>query len=193
MSAPKVEQGEQIPDPHGTVVELLKAGEVIPDVIPEFRPSLFFSIIFPGFSTSATEITMGTTYERDRTLKEPEIEVVATVPELLSGSLEGNQTYTIVMTDPDAPSKQDPKFGEWRHWVTTGVKLPKAGSGVTFAAKTKPASTPYEPPAPPPGSGPHRYVVLMFQEPEGFTIPPDAVECKADLDSRPKWNAMKFA
>ena len=26
-------------------------------------------------------------------------------------------TYTIAMLDPDAPSKQDPKFGPFRHWV----------------------------------------------------------------------------
>ena len=25
--------------------------------------------------------------------------------------------YTIVMVDPDAPSRSDPKYGPWRHWV----------------------------------------------------------------------------
>ncbi|KAF8414558.1 hypothetical protein L210DRAFT_3434826, partial [Boletus edulis BED1] len=27
--------------------------------------------------------------------------------------------YTLVMTDPDAPSRSDPKMGEWRHWLVS--------------------------------------------------------------------------
>jgi hypothetical protein len=26
-----------------------------------------------------------------------------------------------VQTDPDAPSRADPKFGQWRHWVVTNI------------------------------------------------------------------------
>lgn len=28
-------------------------------------------------------------------------------------------SYTLVMTDPDAPSRDDPKFGPFRHWVVS--------------------------------------------------------------------------
>lgn len=28
-------------------------------------------------------------------------------------------SYTLVMTDPDAPSRDDPKFGAFRHWVVS--------------------------------------------------------------------------
>jgi phosphatidylethanolamine-binding protein (PEBP) family uncharacterized protein len=28
-------------------------------------------------------------------------------------------TYTLVMTDPDAPCKKKPEFTEWWHWVVS--------------------------------------------------------------------------
>ena len=98
-----------------------------------------------------------------------------------------------------------------------GVKLPATVTTETegiFALKTKPAATPYYPPAPPAGTGFHRYgkyekqiyvqrvdikiwlflVFLLLQEPiEGATIPSGAVEHKSDPKSRAKWNAMAFA
>ena len=30
-------------------------------------------------------------------------------------------SYTLVMTDPDAPSRDDPKFGPFRHWVVSVI------------------------------------------------------------------------
>ncbi|TFK21588.1 PEBP-like protein [Coprinopsis marcescibilis] len=192
-----VQPGGPIPDPSTTLLAILTDGGIIPDVIPaslNFKPSVYFSTIFPGFASSKTDITLGTTYERSRTLKEPDIEVVATAPEQLEGAVPGStKSYTLVMTDPDAPSRSDPKFGQWRHWVTTGVKLPEAASGNSFVTKSKPASTPYEGPSPPPGSGPHRYVFLLFEEPPSFSLPEDAVESSGSEKTRPKWNAMKFA
>lgn len=32
---------------------------------------------------------------------------------------EEEELYTLVMTDPDAPSREDPKFGPFRHWVVS--------------------------------------------------------------------------
>lgn len=36
-------------------------------------------------------------------------------------SLDPGKVYTLILTDPDAPSKKDPKFREWRHffWWST--------------------------------------------------------------------------
>lgn len=38
-------------------------------------------------------------------------------------------SYTLVMTDPDAPSRDDPKFGPFRHWV---VSIPCSVSALGF-------------------------------------------------------------
>lgn len=35
------------------------------------------------------------------------------------GVEDGSPTYTLAMLDPDAPSKENPKFGPFRHWVVS--------------------------------------------------------------------------
>lgn len=34
-------------------------------------------------------------------------------------STDANTSYTLVMLDPDAPSRADPKYGPFRHWVVS--------------------------------------------------------------------------
>ena len=29
--------------------------------------------------------------------------------------------YTLIMTDPDAPSRHNPKFREWHHWLVVNI------------------------------------------------------------------------
>ncbi|KAF8558053.1 PEBP-like protein [Imleria badia] len=101
------------------------------------------------------------------------------------------------MTDPDAPSRSDPKMGQWRHWVVTGLKAPALtalDTGDLSARVTRAATTPYYPPAPPHGTGPHRYVFLLYQEPSvDFIIPTHAHEYKSGSKDRAKWNVASFA
>ncbi|PPQ83168.1 hypothetical protein CVT25_005415 [Psilocybe cyanescens] len=174
-------------------IRLLKAGRVIPDVIPtssNFSPDVFFSIIWPSNGTEVTE--PGSTVPKGLTNDEPQIKLL---PTFVSND---EALYTIVMTDPDAPSRVDPKFGEWRHWILSGLTSPRAelasSSQGQILKKSKSTITPYYPPEPPAGSGPHRYVFLLFREPAGgIAIPDDAVERKAESGNRSKWNAMAFA
>lgn len=82
-----------------------------------------------------------------------------------------------------------------------------------YVLKPNAAETPYYPPAPPAGSGYHRYgkihrqekkkidltslslsVFLVFQEPSGgVNIRDGAVERNGDTKARSKWNALTFA
>ncbi|KAF5329805.1 hypothetical protein D9619_009404 [Psilocybe cf. subviscida] len=169
------------------VVNALKSSGAIPDVIPQsFTPSINFNVFWPS---KGKEATIGEALSKESTQEEPEIKVLPTDG---PGGTDANATYTMVMTDPDAPSRQDPKWGQFRHWVLPGLKLPAGGS--LQAQKTKPAATPYMGPAPPPGSGFHRYIFLLFQEPAGgLSLPTDATESSGGEKSRPKWNAMTFA
>lgn len=36
--------------------------------------------------------------------------------------LQGAQ-YLLVMVDPDAPSRRDPRMKYWRHWVVSNIKV----------------------------------------------------------------------
>ncbi|KAF9045780.1 PEBP-like protein, partial [Hymenopellis radicata] len=177
-------------DPLSAVVVALQREQIIPDVIPgPFTPSVLFSITYP----TGIEALLSSELTREDTLDEPEINF--TPMQNVLGATE-EPTYTLVMTDPDAPSRAEPKYRQFRHWVITGLKSPALGSSETanlVAVKTKPSTTPYRPPGPPPGTGYHRYTFILFEEPAGgLTIPEGAVEHGAELEQRRKWSAFEF-
>jgi phosphatidylethanolamine-binding protein (PEBP) family uncharacterized protein len=73
-----------------------------------------------------------------------------------------DQVFVMAISDPDAPSRGDPKNGEFRHYL---AKYRCAASNVvTTVLELKHAEDlkSYTPPAPPQGTGPHRYVVAAF-------------------------------
>jgi phosphatidylethanolamine-binding protein (PEBP) family uncharacterized protein len=102
-------------DPLSEITRSLQAEKVIPDVIPasaNFSPTVLFSAAWPS---TGTEIMLGSKITKNLTQDEPEIKIL---PMQGVGGLGFDEvSYTVVMTDPDAPSRADPKFGEWRHWV----------------------------------------------------------------------------
>ncbi|OJJ54771.1 hypothetical protein ASPSYDRAFT_93672 [Aspergillus sydowii CBS 593.65] len=74
-----------------------------------------------------------------------------------------SQLYTLLLVDPDAPTPDDPKYAYWRHWVVSGLK---PGNGIEPAS----ALTKYLGPGPKDDSAPHRYLFLLFREPEGLDL-----------------------
>uniref|UniRef100_A0A8C6Z460 Phosphatidylethanolamine-binding protein 1 n=1 Tax=Nothoprocta perdicaria TaxID=30464 RepID=A0A8C6Z460_NOTPE len=69
--------------------------------------------------------------------------------------------YTLVLTDPDAPSRKDPKFREWHHFLVTNMKGNDVGSGKVLSD--------YVGSGPPKGTGLHRYVWLVYEQPKQLT------------------------
>lgn len=179
--------------PFDSVVAALRKEQIIPDVIPEgFVPSTLLNVAWGD-----KEAQLGNELTKADTVNEP---VITFAP----GSDDNpDSTYTLAFLDPDAPSRADPKFGPFRHWVITGLKAPgaeaiaqlaKDAGGSPIGAKSdKPATTPYRPPGPGPGTGVHRYVFLLFREPsEGVDIPAGSPEYGAELEQRRKWSGIEF-
>ncbi|GLB36844.1 putative phosphatidylethanolamine-binding protein [Lyophyllum shimeji] len=178
--------------PLSNVVTALQREAIIPEVIPPtFFPSILFSIVWPNGKEAVLSNVDYLT--REDTLAEPD---VTFVPLTISADISKpaqDTTYTLAMTDPDAPSRAEPKYRQFRHWVITGLKIPVSGAQNPSALKTKPSTTPYRPPGPPPGSGVHRYTFLLFEEPAGgFTVPEGAPEYGSALEERRSWNALDF-
>lgn len=91
-----------------SILSAFQKDSIIPDIIPaseKFNPSVFLSVIPPVKSDAFIN---GAEVPREETLGQPEIVFTAADP---------TKTYTVVMTDPDVPSRADPKLGEFRHWL----------------------------------------------------------------------------
>lgn len=72
------------------------------------------------------------------------------------------------MTDPDAPSRDDPEWSEICHWIATDVKLNKSHTAED-ELKGLQEVMPYKPPGPPPKTGKHRYVFVALAPLNGTT------------------------
>lgn len=57
--------------------------------------------------------------------------------------------------DPDAPSRKDPKYREWRHWIVGNINAGNNLAGTTVES--------FMPSGPPPGTGLHRYIFLLYE------------------------------
>jgi phosphatidylethanolamine-binding protein (PEBP) family uncharacterized protein len=100
------------------ITSLLTANQIIPDILPQdtFTPSVFFTVIY---SDTNTETNLGNEVQRSHVLNEPEITITPlNVPEADGGEVR----YTLVMADPDAPKRFEPKYRQWRHWVVCPLR-----------------------------------------------------------------------
>lgn len=67
-----------------------------------------------------------------------------------------NGYYTLLLTDPDAPSRQNPIRREWLHWLVVNIPGNDISKGETINE--------YVGSGPPKGTGLHRYVTLVFKQ-----------------------------
>lgn len=70
--------------------------------------------------------------------------------------------YTLMMVDPDAPSRQNHPFREVRHWLVMNILESAVESGDEV--------TEYRGSGPPKDTGLHRYVFLIFKQPDGVIV-----------------------
>ncbi|KAI8082728.1 phosphatidylethanolamine-binding protein [Halteromyces radiatus] len=127
----------------------LKQAGIIPDVIDEgFQPKTLLSVKYPD-----EEVAIGNHLTTNQTAEAPQVQFVTEDNE--------DNEYTLFMVDPDAPSRTNPKNGPWRHWVA--VNIPGNQQDKATAASSQ--LTNYLGPAPPPGTGDHRYVFLLYKQP----------------------------
>ena len=77
-----------------------------------------------------------------------------------------DKTYTLIMTDPDAPSREKPAFREFIHWAVSGISGSQLQAGGSVSGTTH---MEYIGPGPPYNSGMHRYLFLVFERPSSAT------------------------
>ncbi|GAB7348000.1 hypothetical protein MBLNU459_g5497t1 [Dothideomycetes sp. NU459] len=157
---------------HGTqktdlIYELQKA-EIIPTVIDAFSPTVALSIFWENATAE-----LGNTIAPSRVQSAPAIEFLAVSPAARSSSSSSSSSsskrgmqYTLALTDPDAPSRDNPEWSQICHWIATGIPFSGAEDGIALAsggdAEGVTEIMPYKPPGPPPRTGKHRYVFVAL-------------------------------
>lgn len=83
-----------------------------------------------------------------------------------------NGTYILLVVDPDAPSRNNTSLADVIQWTQPDLTSTSSPHATIFPLiSTSPAVVPYSGPVPPPHSGSHRYIFLLFKQPGDFTVP----------------------
>lgn len=77
----------------------------------DFRPTTKLDVRFGGKA-----VELGTFFRAAECKEAPALVFAA------EADAEENASYTFILTDPDAPTPDDPKFAFWRHWVVSGLR-----------------------------------------------------------------------
>nr|XP_018915774.1 PREDICTED: protein D2-like isoform X2 [Bemisia tabaci] len=91
-----------------------------------------------------------------------------------------NRTYTLIMIDPDVPSRDNPTHREYRQWLIVNIRGPNLFSGSVI--------TKYKGPKLRPGSGPHRYIFLVYKQPHVHVDFSDAFTEYHDTENENRYN-----
>ena len=163
------------------IASILRQNEIIGDVLDEFDP--IYRII-AAYSRSHQQVQLGNYVPEEAVQSRPafefaHLESIADPPD--------NSTFTLILTDPDATSRDDPKMSEMCHWIITNLTMETG-----LSQDVQPINTlrmkegelkSYYPPAPPKGTGRHRYVFVLLKG--NSTKTPNSPE------DRPHWGYGK--
>ncbi|KAI1415629.1 PEBP-like protein [Hypoxylon sp. FL1857] len=157
-----------VPDVYKVQHELEKA-DIFPTVIDKFLPSLLLDADWP----SGEKAELGNTVLVEKVQDEPAIIAHRSPGRSDMDGDNSNMAYTITITDPDAPSRDNPEWSEFCHFIATGIKLSSTPGSSTSAVHLSVLENiiDYKPPGPPPKTGKHRYVFLLFAPANGTTDP----------------------
>jgi len=135
-----------------SIEDYFRLAGIIPNVIqtaPQYKAKLNY-IDVPYFKT-------GTVIPPYRSVDIPEV----------SHPGKSSNFFTVIMMDIDAPGENDTGSSNWLHWIVGNVP----GSNVRLGN----TRVEYLPPAPPPGTGYHRYLLLVYQQHSKFIYQTDEI------------------
>lgn len=151
-----------------SVTTMLEHG-VVPDVISSV-PGDKIKVTYP----SGVSVDMGNKLTPTQVKDEPTV----------SWSADPNELYTLCMTDPDAPSRQEHTFREWHHWLVGNIPGNDVSKGEVLSE--------YVGSGPPPNTGYHRYVFLAYKQPSKLTFDEPRLTNRS-AEKREKFSIAKFA
>ncbi|XP_035679101.1 zonadhesin-like isoform X2 [Branchiostoma floridae] len=136
------------PDTNGVAAAFREHG-IVPDVIdtaPTVAAEVTYNVTDDGVNSTSI-VDFGN--ELTPTLVKS--------PPLVTWPVDDGALYTLIMTDPDAPSRAKPRFREFHHWLVGNIPGNEIQNGETLSQ--------YIGSAPPKRRGLHRYVFLVYRQP----------------------------
>jgi len=101
-------------------------------------------------------------------------QIAASTPSIAHNTSSGTYTgaYVMLNVDLDAPFPSFAFLAPIMHWLQSDLTLSSTKDEGGFATLSAPedskVSVDWAGPGPPPGSAPHRYVFMLYEQPEGF-------------------------
>ncbi|XP_021195595.3 protein D3 [Helicoverpa armigera] len=126
----------------GTVAQSFFHNDIVPDVL-SVSPTGYMTVVYPD----------GVEVKEGNVLTPSQVKDIPTV----SWDITLGRMYTVVMIDPDAPSRLEPTDREYLHWLMVNVPGDNLKYADTIAE--------YVGAGPPQDTGLHRYVFLVYQQP----------------------------
>jgi len=154
-----------------TIRDVLIDNDIIGDVLDDFTPSYYLDINYPK---SHESVLLGNDIPVDSVSSRPVFTIHSidapfyerqrhSLASDLAVQREKKSAFTLILTDPDAKSRDNPKWSEMCHWIMTNLTTPVAPDPPQ-PFKSKPGELEeYLPPGPPPKTGAHRYVFVLLE------------------------------
>ncbi|KAK0464777.1 PEBP-like protein [Desarmillaria tabescens] len=144
----------------GRVKEAFDAADIPQDIALPFNPSFLLEVSLPQATGPAIVLRAGVQLPRNATVGPPSFALV--------GRNVGNGPFVIATVDPDAPTPQDPNIAQVRHFLGGNFVSKHSIAGPTPLTNTTAAVSNWLQPTPPAGSDAHRYIFLVFEQPQDF-------------------------
>eukprot|EP00282_Hemiselmis_andersenii_P040669 CAMPEP_0172053616 /NCGR_PEP_ID=MMETSP1043-20130122/4310_1 /TAXON_ID=464988 /ORGANISM="Hemiselmis andersenii, Strain CCMP441" /LENGTH=393 /DNA_ID=CAMNT_0012712895 /DNA_START=47 /DNA_END=1231 /DNA_ORIENTATION=+ len=182
----------------GSVADLVDAG-VVPDLWDkEFADAATLSVIYPKWVRSAVDLRNPFSFGDTPTRGAGRIERGATItptqsqdPPRVSFAGDADALYTLVLTDPDVPSRRNPIKREFVHWVRCNIPGGEVERGGEEEMGGEDVYQ-YVGAGPPPNTGLHRYVFLLFRQ-DGRVEVPATQRVGMTGVGRPGFSTRRFA
>uniref|UniRef100_A0A3B1K268 Phosphatidylethanolamine binding protein 4 n=1 Tax=Astyanax mexicanus TaxID=7994 RepID=A0A3B1K268_ASTMX len=109
-------------------------------------------------------------------------------PKVQLATADEKKKYTLILVDPDAPSRTNPTRSYWRHWVVVDIE----GKGLRAGDVKGSVLSDYTRPTPPQHTGFHRYQFLLYEQPTDQVLTLSEQEKKSLGNWDPQAFVQKF-
>lgn len=134
---------------------------VVPDMLPDVLPTADMTVMAENEPIEAGKIVPSSSFANP-----PRVHVQLfnhpSTPSEVHPTPEAK--FTLLVVDPDSPSHETHSFTQRVHYAKADIVLSVLSGATDLIASPGTELLAYEPPAPPKGSGKHRYVFLLVRQ-----------------------------